>query len=158
MITETLYNWRGNTRNRLIGFVLEECCNCGIPFLFPQSYYDQRQMDGKGFSCPNGHEQHYSKTKEQKLREEMEEKERHHQEEIKHLTGQSETWRDMWQNKVKENKTLKQQKTRMKNRIAAGVCPCCDRTFQNLARHMASKHSEAVKNNPLHKKINEKKS
>ncbi|HEX9950777.1 MAG TPA: hypothetical protein VGB53_03340 [Rubricoccaceae bacterium] len=27
--------------------------------------------------------------------------------------------------------------TRTKKRIAAGVCPCCNRTFQDLARHMA---------------------
>ena len=32
--------------------------------------------------------------------------------------------------------------TRTKNRIAGGACPCCNRTFQNLARHMATKHSD----------------
>ncbi len=31
-------------------------------------------------------------------------------------------------------------KTRIKNRIAAGVCPCCNRSFQNLSRHMSNKH------------------
>lgn len=30
--------------------------------------------------------------------------------------------------------------TRLKNRIAAGVCPCCQRTFVNLARHMKGQH------------------
>ena len=24
----------------------------------------------------------------------------------------------------------------------AGTCPCCNRTFTNLARHMASKHKD----------------
>lgn len=28
--------------------------------------------------------------------------------------------------------------------VAAGVCPCCNRTFQQLARHMASKHPNVV--------------
>jgi hypothetical protein len=32
--------------------------------------------------------------------------------------------------------------TRIKNRIAAGVCPCCNRTFKNLARHMGNKHPD----------------
>lgn len=32
------------------------------------------------------------------------------------------------------------QVTRIKNRIKNGVCPLCNRTFPNLARHMASKH------------------
>ena len=32
--------------------------------------------------------------------------------------------------------------TRMKNRIKVGVCPCCNRTFQDLAKHMASQHKD----------------
>lgn len=27
-------------------------------------------------------------------------------------------------------------------RVKAGVCPCCNRTFQNLQQHMANKHPE----------------
>lgn len=34
----------------------------------------------------------------------------------------------------------KAAKTRIKNRVQHGVCPCCTRTFENLARHMATKH------------------
>ena len=34
--------------------------------------------------------------------------------------------------------------TRTKKRVAAGVCPCCNRTFQNLARHMKGQHPEYV--------------
>lgn len=30
--------------------------------------------------------------------------------------------------------------TKVKKRIAAGVCPCCRRTFQNLASHMKGQH------------------
>jgi hypothetical protein len=29
---------------------------------------------------------------------------------------------------------------RTQKRVKHGVCPCCNRTFQNLARHMAGKH------------------
>ena len=32
--------------------------------------------------------------------------------------------------------------TRLKTRIAAGVCPCCRRNFVNLARHMSKKHPD----------------
>lgn len=32
------------------------------------------------------------------------------------------------------------QLTKTRKRIANGVCPCCHRTFQNLARHMAGQH------------------
>lgn len=30
--------------------------------------------------------------------------------------------------------------TRIKNRVSRGVCPCCNRTFANLARHMGTQH------------------
>jgi DNA repair exonuclease SbcCD ATPase subunit len=35
--------------------------------------------------------------------------------------------------------------TRIKNRASNGVCPCCNRTFQNLARHMHTKHPDFAK-------------
>ena len=36
----------------------------------------------------------------------------------------------------------KGQMTKLKNRVKNGVCPCCNRTFVNLLRHMKSKHPE----------------
>lgn len=30
--------------------------------------------------------------------------------------------------------------TKLKNRVGNGVCPCCNRTFGNLARHMHTQH------------------
>jgi hypothetical protein len=35
--------------------------------------------------------------------------------------------------------------TRLKNRAAAGLCTCCNRSFQNLRKHMEIKHPEQVK-------------
>lgn len=32
--------------------------------------------------------------------------------------------------------------TKLRKRVAAGVCPCCNRTFQNLSRHMAGQHPD----------------
>lgn len=32
--------------------------------------------------------------------------------------------------------------TRVRNRAKAGVCPCCKRTFKQLARHMSSQHPD----------------
>lgn len=39
----------------------------------------------------------------------------------------------------------KAAKTRMKNRIKNGVCPCCNRHFTNLQRHMENQHPEFAK-------------
>lgn len=32
--------------------------------------------------------------------------------------------------------------TRIKNRVGKGVCPCCNRYFANVHRHMANQHPE----------------
>lgn len=36
----------------------------------------------------------------------------------------------------------KGQVTKLRKRAKAGVCPCCNRTFVGLQRHMAQKHPE----------------
>lgn len=38
--------------------------------------------------------------------------------------------------------TRKGQVTRLRNRAAVGVCPCCTRTVSQMARHMATKHPD----------------
>jgi hypothetical protein len=32
------------------------------------------------------------------------------------------------------------QVTKIKNCVGHGICPCCNRTFENQSRHMASQH------------------
>jgi hypothetical protein len=35
--------------------------------------------------------------------------------------------------------------TKLKQRVANGVCPCCHRSFVNLHRHMAGQHPDYTK-------------
>jgi phage/plasmid primase-like uncharacterized protein len=39
---------------------------------------------------------------------------------------------------------LQREAARLKARAKAGVCPCCNRTFKQLAAHMKNKHPEKV--------------
>lgn len=39
-------------------------------------------------------------------------------------------------------KGTKTRLTNVKKRVANGVCPCCNRTFVNLQRHMHTKHPD----------------
>lgn len=44
---------------------------------------------------------------------------------------------------LRERESVKAQSTRLrkvKDRVKNGVCPCCNRTFVNLQRHMHTKH------------------
>lgn len=45
-------------------------------------------------------------------------------------------------NAENKRRAEKAAKTRIKNRVAKGVCPCCNRTFENLQRHMTTKHPD----------------
>ena len=42
-------------------------------------------------------------------------------------------------------RVLKGQVTKIKKRIGNGVCPCCNRSFEDLRRHMNTKHPDYKK-------------
>lgn len=114
--------------------VLEECCNCGVPFALSRYLKAERLNDHRNFYCPNGHPQHYTgKTDAEREREARERAERM-------LASREE---DLRIERISHAAT-KGQLTKTRKRVANGVCPCCHRTFQQLARHMKAKHPEHV--------------
>jgi hypothetical protein len=120
------------------------CCACGTPFGI-EATLNKNLLASKGeFYCPNGHPQHYTgeslATKAARLEKELE------------AARQDEQW---WKQRANKNaadlKVTKSQLrgtkaalTRTKKRVANGVCPCCNRSFTNLQRHMSTKHPEYV--------------
>lgn len=118
------------------------CCVCGMEFAVPDGWYRARlRGDGgnRGFHCPNGHAQHFvGKTAEERLREELQRAEAKAAQErtLREAAERSATAQRAQTTKAKnENK-------RLRTRVANGVCPCCNRTFGNLARHMSAKHPD----------------
>lgn len=125
---------RGNEVTETINFVMEECCNCGIPFFMPKYFYDQCKNDSdKYFYCPNGHPQHYSRSRSaieiEKLKEDLESVKRD---------------RQGIENQLLDTISEKNKLSRQLKRVHKGVCPCCNRTFENLQKHMETKHPERV--------------
>lgn len=100
------------------------CCNCGIVFALPTTLKARLRTTGGSFYCPLGHGQHFTETEVSRLRDLLEE-----------ANKQNTRLADECARHMRERK-------RIEKRVHAGVCPCCNRTFQNLARHMASKHPE----------------
>lgn len=119
--------------------VIETCCNCGIPFGITEEIRDRRLEDHESFYCPNGHGQRYTgKTEAQKLREELA-----RQKQFKEWAeARAESYKDQAETAEARRRGQKAANTRLKKRIAAGVCPCCRRNFQDLHRHMASQHPD----------------
>ncbi|MFZ5785500.1 MAG: hypothetical protein ACOY3Y_03565 [Acidobacteriota bacterium] len=116
--------------------VVEDCCECGIYFAMPRDFQERRRFDGKNFFCPAGHPQHYTEPEKAKLERQLKQAEdraareagwRRHAESTAHHAE-------------RRRRALQGVVTRTKRRIAAGVCPCCKRHFQNLEDHMKSRH------------------
>ncbi len=114
-------------------------CWCGIKHAVPselRKFQLSQHEDGKNHfvCCPLGHK--YVPAGESKAeileRQLQRERQRH---------DQTRADRDYKENQRRAEKAAK---TKLKKRIAAGVCPCCNRTFQNLAKHMKGQHPEYV--------------
>src|SRR5713101_5543499 len=112
------------------------CGECGIRFFVPHNWLKQRRDEGGGYTCPNGHGRIFRESATDIIRRERDGL----KQEMARLVEEAERerrWRHQSERRVS---AARGQITRLKNRAAAGVCPCCNRTFVNLARHMGTKH------------------
>jgi chromosome segregation ATPase len=105
------------------------CGECGIEFDVPDHFYRERKETGGDWYCPNGHIRVFRESDVEKLRRE----------------------RDRLQQRIAcvedEKRAAEKQVARLKKRASSGTCPCCQRTFANMSRHMKHKHPEFVADN-----------
>lgn len=113
------------------GFYVEYCCDCGVAFAMTEDMQRRRREDRKTFYCPSGHGQHYTGPSEaQKLRDEAQRQ-----------TAMREAAEARANRAEAERQAATRAHTKMRMRVMNGVCPCCNRTFQNLMRHMQNEHA-----------------
>jgi hypothetical protein len=110
-----------------------------MDFGMKPEFVQQRRDDHKNFYCPQGHDLCFGgRSKAERLAEQLEREKR--------LRGWSEASltavRDQLGATERSLVGHKAAKTRIKNRIAAGVCPCCNRSFQNVEKHMSGQHPD----------------
>lgn len=111
------------------GELVVETCWCGIAHAVPRALIDEQNRQHRngetqlGIFCPLGHTWvHAGKS-------ELERE----QERRKALEAQLSTTRD-------ELAATRTELATTKHRVARGVCPCCKRSYVNVARHMAGQH------------------
>jgi hypothetical protein len=107
----------------------------------PETYRQQRQEDGQTFYCPNGDPRAYVEPEIDRLRKET----ARLQAAVLAKQAEANQQRERYFAEQREHEKTQKKMTRLKKRTAAGVCPCCQRTFQQLSRHMKTKHVEFVK-------------
>jgi hypothetical protein len=123
----------------IVAELIEQTCGeCGCVWGFPTELRKQRLKDGKPFYCPNGHGRRFTQgnTEEDKLRRENQ---RLKQEQAYLEDSRRRAIEDAERQRRRAN-GYKGHATRITKRAKAGICPCCNRTFQQLARHMATQH------------------
>lgn len=117
-------------------FDLMSCTSCGIRYLVPTDWRRDKQHNRGSGSCPNGHAWQYTTSEADKLRAErdrLKQNEAYLNDRVRELV-------DARDRETRRVTAAKGQITKLKKRASNGVCPCCNRTFADLARHMAGKH------------------
>jgi hypothetical protein len=110
-----------------------QCGTCGVHHAIPAAMYDTLQKDGGYWHCPNGHQRGFrtgtEKAEQEKIRRERDQ--------LKQDTAR--LHERIQEEKSRAEKAEKKLAASTK-RAMAGVCPCCNRTFSNVQRHMQTKH------------------
>ena len=137
--TKTLFAYGTKTSVQIVG---HWCNGCNIPYGLPEGFIEDRRRDGKSWTCPNGCVRCFRKTESQI--------------EAERLTAELDAARSLARREAQrreraegqarlseyQRRAAKGQLTKTKKRIAAGVCPCCNRTFQDLGKHLAGQHPD----------------
>lgn len=115
------------------------CKVCRTEVFLPDALYEAaRRSQYVGFFCPYGHSLCFpqGETEESKLRRERDRLTQQLAERDDEIARQ----RRLREETERSLHATRGVVTRIKNRVGHGVCPCCTRSFENLAKHMKTKH------------------
>lgn len=116
--------------------VVHECPSCFVLHAIPRRMHRDRLEDGGTVYCPNGHKWEFTVPEVTRLKRKLEAAQQSRDAARACVVHE----RDQRQAAERSAAAYKGQATRIRNRVGAGVCPCCSRSFANLARHMAGQH------------------
>lgn len=123
---------------RSIELTTINCGVCGGSYAINEAYRLEKYQTGGSWNCPYCRVAwgYANNSENARLKRDLEwQKARVTREEIARKHAEDE--RDTAESRRRAEKAAK---TRIKNRIANGVCPCCNRSFVDLHRHMETKH------------------
>ena len=115
-----------------------ECGECGAPIALTQTHYNMAKEGRRNWYCPNGHCRIFVETEATKLKKQLDKEKKRRE----WAEAQRDRAREHAEHETRRASAYKGHLTRTKKRVGNGVCPCCNRTFTNLGRHMQSKHPE----------------
>lgn len=117
-----------------------QCIRCKCEVWLPDALYEaaHRAAGSINFYCGYGHPMVFAEgeSEEQKLRRERD-----------RLKQQTARLEDEAREARERAERAEAAHKRLKKRTAASTCPCCSRTFNNMSRHMKTKHPEFIAEN-----------
>lgn len=119
------------------------CGVCGVAFGIEHSMHERVKSNGEWFYCPNGHHIHYCEANNEVLKRRVKELESQNvnlKSKIDDATKDATFWCDSYKKSQRSVNGYKADKRRLLKRVHNGVCPHCNRTFADLAKHMDVKH------------------
>lgn len=121
------------------------CGTCGGAYALSREFMEHCRKVGRAggatWRCPycKGPEiWSYGSSEVERLRRKLESAEQREQFAERRLAAERARVRDVERSRA----AYKAQSTKLRKRVGNGVCPCCNRTFTQLARHMTAKHPE----------------
>jgi hypothetical protein len=114
------------------------CPICGINYAVDQTVMTYKQGLPKGhengsWHCPNGHSLVFRESDLDKWRREAEQ-----------ARQENARLNDLAVAEGRRADRAEREAKKVKKRAHAALCPCCNRSFSQLARHMKAKHPEVV--------------
>lgn len=137
------------TYGQTVDLVVVSCPVCGIVHAIPEDFRDAIRKKGRPahYYCPNGHDLGWSESDADRQRKRAEQLERR-------LRSTQDT-ADRWQRNAEAERrsaiAYKGHLTRVRKRIANGVCPVpgCKRSgFDRVMAHIASQHPDWLHQHP----------
>lgn len=116
-----------------------QCPMCGTHYGLDTNFYEaQKSGRGKGWHCPNGHQLVVRESDADKWRREAERL----KQQLAYKDDTIQYQKTRAQAAERQVSAAKGQITKLKKRAKGGTCPCCKRTFQNMAEHMKTQHPD----------------
>lgn len=119
------------------------CGKCGGTYAIDARYHQHKQENGGCWTCPYC-ECSWGFSKDGSEMARLKRK-------LEYQEAQAERGKERLKRKQAEldlserrRRATKAAHTRTKNRVAKGICPCCNRHFANLQQHMENQHPDFV--------------
>lgn len=119
------------------------CGLCGGVYAISERYREQKHLASGFWNCPYCKaDWGYGESENGKLKKQLAQEKHNAEQTQARLREERDRARHREAVAERRRAAMKGQVTRIKNRVGKGVCPCCNRTFLNLQRHMEKKHSD----------------